>query len=386
MLHILALPGWYPSKLYPYNGDFVQRHLQAISLQCKVTAVYVLQDAAIKQPETVKKEDQELTEYIVYIPLKKGFTNKWRSYFRYYHYVHKLIKKINKEQRVDMLHLHVVKANGLYAWARKIFSGQKYLITEHSTEYIDGSWEQYSLWRKWLLKKIFRNAAAVHCVSLFQQEELKKKIGQKIVMTVIPNVVNTGVFYPGKQPGQPGVCQFIHISSLNEQKDIPFLLAAFSLLKERGRSFHLTIVGPAGTGLDQQIAEKKMNNEITWVAEMPQPELAGAIQKNDALVLVSKYETFGCVIIEAMACGKPVIVNDLPVMKEIVKHRLNGLVCKQDDVNDLTQTLLDFMDKKIIFKHDWISQYADQMYSYPVVAKQFLNWYERSFETKRNVE
>jgi glycosyltransferase involved in cell wall biosynthesis len=386
MLHILALPGWYPSRLYPYNGDFVQRHLQAISLYCKVTVVYVLRDAAVTKQEIEKRENKNLTEYIVYIPLKKGVISKWGSYFTYWRCVNKLVKKIKNEQRVDILHLHVVKFNGVYAWIGKKISGQPYLVTEHSTEYVDGSWENYSSLKKWLLKKIFHNATAVHCVSLFQQEELRRKLGQKMAITVIPNVVNTDIFYPPEQPVQQETCSFIHISSLNDQKDIPFLLNGFLLLKESGRPFHLTIVGPAGTGLDAWIAEKKMNSEMIRVDEMPQPQLASCIQRSAALVLFSKYETFGCVIIEAMACGKPVIVNDLPVMKEIVTPGKNGLICKQGDVKDLAQTLVDFIDKKIVFQSDQISRDAGQKYSYPVVAKQFLNWYERSVKLNSHVE
>ena len=378
MLHVLALPGWYPSKLSPYNGDFVQRHLQAIALECKVTAIYVLQDSTFKLKEIEKRENGNLTEYFFYIPARKSIIGKWYSYLTYYQCINTLVKKIKKEQHIDLIHIHVVKVNGLYALFKKLIKHQKYLITEHSTEYIDGRWDHYSRLKKWLIKKIFVNAQAVNCVSKYLQQQLEHKIGKGLTISVIPNVVNTNIFYPLEQENHYPPLRFIHISSLNDQKNIPFILEGFRLLNETGRLFHLTIVGPSGMGLEERLAEMKLSEKITRLNEMPQPQLATNIQQSDVLVLFSKYETFGCVIIEAMACGKPVIVNDLPVMKEIVINGMNGMICPNDNIHAFVGVLIDFIDKPTLFQKDLICQNVNKKYSYHVVAKQFLSSYKKT--------
>lgn len=69
--------------------------------------------------------------------------------------------------------------------------------------------------------------------------------------------------------------------------------------------------------------------------EMSQESLVKFLQPATALILVSSYETFGCVLIEANACGVPVIVSDIPVFHETVKQEVNGVFTKLNDSNHL---------------------------------------------------
>ena len=48
MYKVLFLASWYPSKVDPFNGDFIERHAKAISLNNQVFAVYVIKDPSIK--------------------------------------------------------------------------------------------------------------------------------------------------------------------------------------------------------------------------------------------------------------------------------------------------------------------------------------------------
>ena len=63
----------------------------------------------------------------------------------------------------------------------------------------------------------------------------------------------------------------------------------------------------------------------------------------DIFVVPSRYETFGLVIVEAMACGVPVVTTDVYGPKEIIKHNYDGIAVPPDDVDALAvavETLL----------------------------------------------
>ena len=68
-------------------------------------------------------------------------------------------------------------------------------------------------------------------------------------------------------------------------------------------------------------------------------ELAAAYASADIFVFPSTTDTFGNVIIEAQACGVPVIVSDSGGPKELVENNKTGLVTKSHDVDDLTRAI-----------------------------------------------
>ena len=68
-------------------------------------------------------------------------------------------------------------------------------------------------------------------------------------------------------------------------------------------------------------------------------ELATAYASADIFVFPSTTDTFGNVILEAQACGVPVIVSDSGGPKELVEDRTNGLITRSRDVNDFTQAI-----------------------------------------------
>lgn len=371
-MHIVALPGWYPVKNNLLNGDFIQRHLQAISLECRVTLLYGTFSDTASSINIEKNSLNKLEEIRIYLPKKSEHAlARLLSFFTYYKMMRKEIIKIGK---ADLLHVHVVKKNGVFALINKIFNNQRYVITEHSTEYIDGQWESYSFLKRTILKAVFKHASAVHCVSGFLASALKEKLNYKHDIKIIPNVVNTDLFYPSSTE-KSYVSRFIHISTLTAQKNIDEIVLAFSLLKRKGFLFSFTIIGPVSEQLQNSLAKNKIKEEVILLNEMPQQQLAQYIRQSDALILYSKYETFGCVLIEAMACGKPVIVSNLPVFNEFVREKESGIFADVSNTNDLVLTLQKFIEGHYIFDHEQIRHYAMCNFSYQVIGRQFIAWY-----------
>jgi glycosyltransferase involved in cell wall biosynthesis len=383
--NLLWLVTWYPNKLAPFDGDFIQRHARAVSLINRVVVVFIKKDEKGITTKNVKEEITEtgnLTEVIVYYhPLKTGIKlldrllsrKKYNSTFR------KTISKVTRQQGVpDLIHVHVILKVIRHAlWLKKKYS-IPLLISEHWTGYlpeakpnVDGR----NIIYKKLLQKMFNKADAVTVVSNVLGKAIKSRF--KIEKYhVIPNVVDTDVFFPiEKNAGSP-VTKFIHISLLNSQKNFQGIIEAFSIVKKRGHQFQLTVVGPGNIRAKQSAAENNLQEQIIFKQEVPQNILAKDMQEADALILYSRYETFGCVVIEANACGVPAILSDLPVFHEYVIENKTGVYAKSNDPASLAETIANFIQRKNSFSQTEIADYTKSKFGYEVIAKQFNELYK----------
>jgi len=83
----------------------------------------------------------------------------------------------------------------------------------------------------------------------------------------------------------------------------------------------------------------KIKNNIKFVFSFPQNKLVKLIDNCDFLVLPSIQESFGLVVIESWARGKPVIVSNIPSLSEIVSKSKGGLIFKKDNYTNLAQKM-----------------------------------------------
>src|SRR5205085_51725 len=133
---------------------------------------------------------------------------------------------------------------------------------------------------------------------------------------------------------------------LNYQKNFQDIVEAFSIVKSRGYEFQLTVIAPDNVQSRQLAKEKNLQEQIIFKQEVPQNILAEDMQQADALVLYSRYETFGCVVIEANACGLPAILSDLPVFHEYVIENKTGIYAKPGNPVSLADAIINFINKK----------------------------------------
>ena len=110
---------------------------------------------------------------------------------------------------------------------------------------------------------------------------------------------------------------------------------------------------------------------------MPQQVLSKQVQQSDALILYSRFETFGCVLIEANACGIPVIVSNLDVFHEIIEEGINGLFVEGENPVALAEKIKYFIAQKNNFNKNAIASYAAEKYNFKKAGQQFMELYAR---------
>lgn len=138
----------------------------------------------------------------------------------------------------------------------------------------------------------------------------------------------------------------LYCGKLESVKNIGVLLSAFFNINKPDA--HLIIVGN-GTEeekLKQQARESNKSDKIHWVNFQNQSAMPSIYHTASIFCLPSKNETWGLVVNEAMACGKPIIVSDRVGCAVDLVTEINGYIFKSGDATDLTHGLEKLTDNR----------------------------------------
>ena len=138
-------------------------------------------------------------------------------------------------------------------------------------------------------------------------------------VAVIPNYVLTDMFRPIERKEERSGNRVCFVGRLDEQKN---LSALFEALK--GLDVELVIVGSGP--LRKELEEKAHKNGILveFLGNIPHRQLPQILNSCDLFILPSLYEGHPKALLEAMACGLPVIGTDVPGIRELITHRETG--------------------------------------------------------------
>jgi len=380
---ILWLTSWYPNKIHPYDGDFIQRHARAVSGFCEVQVIYVIKDeSSTGQAGYQASESGNLKEQVIfYRSLKTGIAllDRIISHLKYKKTFRKAIRNyLEINGKPNLLHVHVAMKAGIPAlWTKKKWN-IPYLLTEHWVGYLpeaDSGLSRFSPVYRNLTSKIFRQASCITVVS----DHLGKAIQRlfpDVEYIVVPNVVDTCIFFSGEVT-PVNQLRLIHVSNMNYQKNTEAILQAMEMLQKEGIDFELQLYGPVRPALEAMVTKAGLGQRVFFKGEVQQEELASEMRRSDALILYSRFETFGCVLIEANACGIPVIVSDLDVLHELVEDNVNGLFVKGEEPGALADKIREFSMQRSGFDHAGIAKTAALRYNYAEIGRRFADLYEK---------
>ena len=379
----LWLTSWYPNKLSPFNGDFIKRHAEAVSLYEDVHVIYVVRDEKGELTKDVLIEESvsgRLTETIMSYysnPIYFSLADKFFSEKKFRRlYKDAVNRYIQEKGEPEIVHVHVgMKAGAVALWLKKK-KNIPYVVTEHWSGFLEEAKEKFSdlpFYFRSAWNKVMQNTRACSVVSHHLAAAIRKHFFISSCK-VIPNVVNTKFFYPATEIPKT-TPQFIHVSGLDALKNPEAILKAFRIVLKNYPAATLEIFGSQRNEIVRLAKAMQLQDNISFYPEVPQLLLAEHVRRSDALILYSSYETFGCVIIEANACGVPVIVSDIPVFHETVKEGENGNFAQANNPTALAEKMIAIIKNCSIFDSKAIATITRSKYSYEVVGKQFSDWY-----------
>jgi glycosyltransferase involved in cell wall biosynthesis len=206
------------------------------------------------------------------------------------------------------------------------------VLTVHDAiafQYPDGySWSNNLLHRRYVPATL-RNVDAVITVSQAALSDIERFVTLPAGATaVIPNGVDAA-FVPVPQLRAEAVARrhglrlpyVLHVGSAQARKNVPGLLAAFARLRERQPAYSLALVGtavPVGRPIRDAIDALGLASAVTAVGAVPSADLPALYSAAAVFAFPSLHEGFGLPVLEAMACGTPVVTAAIPALAETV--------------------------------------------------------------------
>ncbi len=316
MLHILIIPSWYATAAAPNRGIFFREQAEALQKAGHQVGMLVAPELRanrsllrMRRPADLRSEfsmelDRGLPTYRVttggWAPNRIEPAKQWllartgRAAFARY---------VADHGMPDVLHAHSMLYGGWLATELGQRHSLPVVITEHSSAFLRGMIDRS---QARLIRSALRRADHVFAVSTALAEALSA-FGSRPV-EVLGNMVQTDYFQPPAVELPEGLFRFCALGQLRPVKRYDLLLDAFAN-RFQGEPIRLEIAGdgPLDAALARQAEALGIGSQVSFLGELNRPGVLELLQRSHALVSTSETETFGVTLIEAMACGRPVV-------------------------------------------------------------------------------
>ena len=264
---------------------------------------------------------------------------------------------VSLSKRADIVHAHWVYPAGIAALAAARCRGLPVLVTSHGG---DLNLARQSRILRWATRRISHAADVCIGVSHAMVGQFRELGIAESRARFIPLGVERGVPITASDPGF-GLYQsfrgfrgfrIVYAGSLIPRKSVESLIEAHRQLETRGHRVATLLVGagPTETRLRQLIAQGDCGN-VFFTGRQPPRFVRTWIGAGDVLVLPSRSEGRGLVIVEAMAEGLPVVASDIPGPQELVRDGENGRLFPVGDADKLADCLeLLLRNRKLRFR------------------------------------
>ncbi len=276
----------------------------------------------------------------------------------------------------DIIHIHGSLAPTLPILVLR-HSQAKNLITLHS--YYKKS-KGYTLFRP-LLLPYFRKLDGIIAVSQAAMEATKRYFPGEYC--IIPNAIDPNHF----SPETPPLPQFLDkgprllfVGRFEPKKGLKYLLWALPLIKKEFPNCLLLVVGAGILGYAyKEYIDEEVKDNILFCGAIPPEEIHYYYSSCDIFCAPSvDCESFGIILLEAMASGKPVVASDIPGYREVVSHGEDGLLVEPRSPKGIAEAVLRILkDEKKKERMGRAGREKALTYSWERIGKKIELFYQR---------
>lgn len=340
--HVLTLTPFYPVRNDDAQGCFVAEPLRWVERLGVVNTVIAVRP--FYHGRAGASRSAVPAQWSHFFSLPGGFGLPTAGAFLYAHILGQ-VRALHRAKPIHLIHAHAPLPCGHAAALLSRELGIPFVVTVHgldafSTRQVGGHAGQ---WCKRVTRWVYGSARQVICIS--------EKVREQVVEGCAPG--NTGVVYNGVDPQvfvphdeRPGANVVLSVGGLIPIKGHELLLRAFGAIQHRFPDLSCDIIGdgPERSRLGTLAAELKLAGKTRFLGRRSRAQVAEAMRDCTIFALPSRYEGLGCVYLEAMSAGKPVIACRGQGIEEVILHGSNGWLVEPGDLVGVSAAMSELLE------------------------------------------
>ena len=387
-MKILVVPSFYPEDTSPNKGAFFQDQVKALSKYVDRIDVAYVEQRTLREFNLLRLRDHFFQQNTI----KQQYCDEYRikgwklptiiGDYIWICITVKLVKAyIEANGRPDILHVHNAFSAGKVALIIKKKYNIPFIVTEHDSAFLMG---KLSPKKKCLAGYIYKEAVGIISVSKSLREAMLL-IDSGLEIEVIPNIINS-LFFEGEPCKErkkiSNGTNFIAVGALNSNKGHEMLLTAFSILISKNKDIRLKICGSGSENdrLQARIKELRLQDKIELLGFLSSQQIYDNFMRADCIVHASYFETFGVVLVEALATGMPFISTKSGGPEDIHEDCFGYLVEKGNAVL-FAEAMQKYISEKDVFICSEIRRRTLQKYGENSICMRIIANYKNVLDT-----
>jgi glycosyltransferase involved in cell wall biosynthesis len=331
-VRVLSLTPFYPSAEDPTQGGFVAEPL-ALMEELGVENQTIAIEPFYRAGATADEQHPALWAQYFCFPGNAGLASAGNFVAA------KLMRMIRRYSTFDVIHAHAALPCGHAAAELSKRLSVPFVVSVHGLDafFTRQAGTLFGNWCRRVAKGVYRGAETVVCISETVRREVEKDV--RANTTVIYNGVNPVLFAPNHERASGAMV--LNVGNLIPVKGHAVLLRSFARVAARRPEAALEIIGdgPEREKLAQLAAQLGIHQRVRFHGRRGRSFVAEAMRRCAVFALPSVYEGLGCVYLEAMASGKPVIGCFGQGIEEVIENEKTGMLVAPGSEDELADTL-----------------------------------------------
>ncbi len=377
--HILVIPSWYSTGRGAGGGYFRDQALALKAAGCRVAIlapeIHTLRDlrkgGSRPRSGRVTVEHDEVAVYrrngfvaVPRVPYRNALAWTLCGLKAGQHYM-------AGNGAPDLIHAHCCLNAGVLALAMNSRHGVPFVISEHSPGF---GQTRLRWWERDLVRRVLRRASRCTAVSPHLADLLEAQYPGSSWL-YLPNVLGAAFLTqaaPAAREADQDRFVFLCAARMSPEKGHSRLIEAFAAAFRGDFDVRLRLVGDGPTQplLERLSAQLGVTPQVDFAGTLSSEAVREAMRSADAFVLASSVETFGVAVIEALACGLPVICTACGGPNHLVTPA-NGLLVPVADQAALRQALLDMRRRAAGYDRENLRAEAVRRFGPDAFARRF---------------
>lgn len=387
-MKILVLTDIYPGKEEPTLGVFVYELSKAVSYKNQVFVIHprLWNPLSIKSCKEKQNYPLHMNGIIIYRPKLFILPKGDRLFFRAFAFLIAalpLLRKLRKTSHFDLIHAHMAGPAGFAAVFLGMLFRKPVIVTLHGSDI-------HTFPKHFFLKRLviftLKRATMVVAVSHSLKDLILKMVNIQNKLFIIRNGSRPEVFFPVNKiktrknlylPVDRKIILFI--GSLIPRKGVDVLLRAFACMDKKDVILLLIGKGDSEFELKALAKELHIETQVYFIGSKKHDEIPLWLNACDIFCLPSHHEGFPTVIVEAFACGRPVVATKVDGVPEAIANDTVGMLVSPNNAEELAAALSNAFEKE--WDRQAIAEYG-KSFSWDTIAEEYTELYKKAISKK----